>query len=1740
MENSSTTYESQETKILKSNINIVKILIVVIFSFLIQISFGQSPVDSTDNYYYITQIQDEYYDSLLQERGAESMEGTGFKQYARWKMFLGPRVDNNGSLDSYVESINNYYDSQIDATNTSWEYFGPMGEPEPQYENGKLDAFGKGWVDEVLIDPNNSNIIYAGTHNNGIWQTTDGGSNWYCITEKTPKLNGVTSMEFNSAGDILALTFANISSYSNGLYKGSYDNNNWTWSIVNTNDFFPATYPGKYPRKIIIHPGNDNTMFILTKCYILKTTDAGDNWNIVCDKSDQFDRLWDDDTGFEDIIFDSENPQIMYAGGQIILKSTDGGNTWVNNITEYVTSINGEIKTCKMDSQIFDDEGKVWFFYTYVIGTGDNAVKYFGVTKYNSTTGLYTNLIDEEQPSKLGAGWSKINICVDIDDENLIYIAGLQLFEVDATNHPNTTSLKVTSYEFDDDNYIHDDIRDLLIYKTTSGDQKFLIGCDGGVSRAYKHSSGEWYTDDLSYKEYNGYTELNISELYAVSTAGGNQIAYNCQDIGGFFHNGDKFKRLMWGDGGAVLFDNVFSNYLHYSDNQFSFYIEDLNTGERTGLNLPLNSYLFPLVAKNPINPSETYYGVNELYKFDDIYSVIDGTAPDIPVQLTYADGPDQVPFVKPTDIEISGIDPQKMFVSTEYCNDKGDYQKSIFRSFDHGQTWEDLSSLVMDVNHSYISDIELDPESEDQFWVTFCRSTTSSKVKRLFYNEAISDWDIEPFNSGLEEYAGLPVHEMVIDEITGTKYLATDVGVFKYDEVEEEWINISAVDENGTTIFKQRIVTDIEIDNYNRRLYASTFGGGLWFTELDDCPAFNVTDYEVDETEEWLTPRIMNRNIIVGPDDTLTIKSTVYLHPDSKIIVKRGLGENSRGGRLVIDGGKLTNSCAGNSWQGVEVWGYTDEPQNSVHQGWVYITNKGCIENAKTGILANISSTDEEYRGYTGGVIRANGGVFINNEISIKLENLPDAQSLSDIYRCDFVWNNDFKIPGTSPKYHIELTDYSNFGQPEISACRFLNTRTNPEGNIDRIGIGILSINSTFTAGQLCLNNEYPYPCEDYIGNRFENLEIGIDIRGNNDYNSIITIEKNEFKNNEDGINISEGDYGSPLVSVNECTFNNNVSGLYLNNIGNAEVTSNYFSVAAQNKAHGLYLEGSYGFHVENNYFTCNECFGQSTFGIVTQNTKGPNEIYRNTFENIYCAIEALNQNRDSEGNGLVFRCNEFDQTELDIFVDLYDPEPGEYLGIATNQGIGRLFPQLPEQEDMAGNIFFYNPNSNYKDDLFNNNDCNTFYYYYPINTEVQRLRPNEISTKVIRKDVYYNDGWLFSEGCRDLLENSGGGGSLLSQIETLTIKIDSSQNELDILIDGGNTVELQDEVTNSTPPESLQIYEELLSESPYVSDTVISSSIDKEDVLPNAMIRDIMIANTHSAKSDNLITKLDERNEPMPEYMKAEILEYRDTISEMEKLRGRISNYKLKKSRIFSSLVRNYKFDTITPIISTDSLIDLLTQDSSIFSDYQKAYIYYSNNDFQAAIDVINDIPNRFDLNDESLMEYQTDTTYLNLLVDIVQTDTLFRHPDSIQIQKLYDIYNNGIGMAASFARNMLVTYDTLSYLKPVVIPETNKSQQIAKPVINFTEVDGPNNIKIMPNPSKDYFIVEHNLEIYNHGTIIITNLSGYTIKTIDVNTKFGQQIINTKKWDSGVYIATLVENNKVIQNTKFNVIK
>ncbi|MBQ2853830.1 MAG: S8 family serine peptidase, partial [Bacteroidales bacterium] len=82
----------------------------------------------------------------------------------------------------------------------------------------------------------------------------------------------------------------------------------------------------------------------------------------------------------------------------------------------------------------------------------------------------------------------------------------------------------------------------------------------------------------------------------------------------------------------------------------------------------------------------------------------------------------------------------------------------------------------------------------------------------------------------------------------------------------------------------------------------------------------------------------------IVEDDVTLTITGSVYCSDLASIKVKPG-------GKLIVDGGKLTSVCETSKWQGIEVWGNDSVPQypyDGVYsQGFLELKNGATIENA-------------------------------------------------------------------------------------------------------------------------------------------------------------------------------------------------------------------------------------------------------------------------------------------------------------------------------------------------------------------------------------------------------------------------------------------------------------------------------------------------------------------------------------------------------------------------------------------------------------------------------------------------------------------------------------------------------------------------------------------------------------------------------------------------------------------------
>ena len=359
-------------------------------------------------------------------------------------------------------------------------------------------------------------------------------------------------------------------------------------------------------------------------------------------------------------------------------------------------------------------------------------------------------------------------------------------------------------------------------------------------------------------------------------------------------------------------------------------------------------------------------------------------------------------------------------------------------------------------------------------------------------------------------------------------------------------------------------------------------------------------------------------------------------------------------------------------------------------------------------------------------------------------------------------------------------------------------------------------------------------------------------------------------------------------------------------------------------------------------------------------------------------------------------------------------------------------------------------------------------------------------------------------------------------------------------MLIDGGNTEATQTDVETSLPPETMQVYNDLMNKSPYLSDTVVSTAIEKEDVLPGAMIRDIMVANPNTAKSEALMSKLDDRWDPLPEYMKAQILQGRSIVSIREETESVLAARKLEKVKYFNALVRLYLEDTLNPQASIDSLKVLLQQEPSLNAKYRLAMLSMEQGAWSEGLGVLNNIPAQFELTASESNEHLQFTSLYNLLSNIGQQGKTVFEADSTTIVSLMEIETGNSGMASAYARNILLALDQSDYEEPVLLPDILKAA-IAQDEYNTLiskANEAPGYIRIKPNPAKDYIIVEYELEQETNASININDITGNLKIHLNFSNQQDQLTVNTQDWKPGIYIATLKINGKLVESVKFTI--
>lgn len=290
-------------------------------------------------------------------------------------------------------------------------------------------------------------------------------------------------------------------------------------------------------------------------------------------------------------------------------------------------------------------------------------------------------------------------------------------------------------------------------------------------------------------------------------------------------------------------------------------------------------------------------------------------------------------------------------------------------------------------------------------------------------------------------------------------------------------------------------------------------------------------------------------------------------------------------------------------------------------------------------------------------------------------------------------------------------------------------------------------------------------------------------------------------------------------------------------------------------------------------------------------------------------------------------------------------------------------------------------------------------------------------------------------------------------------------------------------------------------------------------------------LIANPHSAKSETLLQELDMRIDPMPEFMKDEILEGVFVLSAKELMEAKrdvdMQFYNYGFNRLLSASLT----DTIP--VPVDTLLALLAADGSARSLMQQAWVMLENGDTLSAANRMASIPTEVSFTETEAKEHTEQQAFMQWLV---------QHPEisEEQFEDLSNFVESPSTQVSASALSLMVAHQLFDYQEPYLVPDLTKSMEVKKPKAQTSEISN-GTIRIYPNPGKDYITIEYAVYEFNGSLYYqLTDQSGKVVKTSNLGKRADQIIIDTRELSSGSYYIKLVSGNKNVAGSRFMIAK
>ena len=174
-----------------------------------------------------------------------------------------------------------------------------------------------GRVNAIAFDPTNTNTLYIGSADGGLWKSTTSGTAWTPLTDALPTLSIGDIAIDPAAPNTIYIATGDAFGYGNPFWGGTYSMGVWK-SIDGGHIWLPtgltlAVGQTRTIRRLAINPTNPKILLAATSAGLFRTADAGVTWN----------SLWA--TSTFDVEFNPSDGNIVYATTNQVLKSTNAG-----------------------------------------------------------------------------------------------------------------------------------------------------------------------------------------------------------------------------------------------------------------------------------------------------------------------------------------------------------------------------------------------------------------------------------------------------------------------------------------------------------------------------------------------------------------------------------------------------------------------------------------------------------------------------------------------------------------------------------------------------------------------------------------------------------------------------------------------------------------------------------------------------------------------------------------------------------------------------------------------------------------------------------------------------------------------------------------------------------------------------------------------------------------------------------------------------------------------------------------------------------------------------------------------------------------------------------------------------------------------------------------------------------------------------------------------------------------------